>query len=239
MVLRTQRLGDSDRIVTLLTRHHGRVRAVAKGIRKTSSRYGARLEPFNHVDLQLYAGRNLDTITQVEAVHSYGIDFSQDYELWTSGQVLLETAEKLTPEERDPADQQFLLLISALRSLATHEHPSALVISAYLLRAVSIAGWQLTLDGCSTCGAVGEYSAFDIASGGSVCDRCKTADSRSQSISVIRLMQALISGDWHLAETTDLRTRREATSLISAYLRWHLERDLRSIRLVESRSGVQ
>ena len=68
IVLRVQKLGEADRIVTLLTRGHGRVRGVARGVRKTSSRIGARLEPFGHVDVQLYEGRSLDTVTQVESI---------------------------------------------------------------------------------------------------------------------------------------------------------------------------
>ena len=67
-MLRTHKLGEADRIITLLTRQHGRVRAVAKGVRRTTSRSGSRLEPFTHVDLQLAEGRNLDTITQAETL---------------------------------------------------------------------------------------------------------------------------------------------------------------------------
>ena len=66
IVLRTHKLGEADRIITLLTRQHGRVRAVAKGVRKTTSRWGSRLEPFTHVDLQLAEGRNLDVVTQAD-----------------------------------------------------------------------------------------------------------------------------------------------------------------------------
>ena len=68
VVLRTQKLGEADRIITLLTRRHGKVRAVAKGVRRTKSKFGARLEPFSHVDLQLYTGRNLDIVTQAESI---------------------------------------------------------------------------------------------------------------------------------------------------------------------------
>ena len=64
IVLRTQKLGEADRIITLLTRRSGRVRAVAKGVRRTSSRFGSRLEPFTHVDLQIAEGRSLDVVTQ-------------------------------------------------------------------------------------------------------------------------------------------------------------------------------
>ena len=63
-----------DRIITLLTRTNGRVRAVAKGVRRSRSRFGARLEPFGHVDLQLYEGRSLDTVTQVETFRAYGAE---------------------------------------------------------------------------------------------------------------------------------------------------------------------
>ena len=71
VVLRTQKLGEADRIITLLTRRHGKVRAVAKGVRRTSSRFGARLEPFGHVDVQFYTGRTLDVITLVETVDGF------------------------------------------------------------------------------------------------------------------------------------------------------------------------
>ena len=72
VVLRTYRLGEADRIIVLLTRAHGQVRAVAKGVRRTSSRFGARLEPFSMIDVQLHAGRSLDTVTQVETIDPFG-----------------------------------------------------------------------------------------------------------------------------------------------------------------------
>ena len=117
IVLRTHKLGEADRIVTLLTRREGRVRAVAKGVRRTSSRWGARLEPFSHVDVQLHTGRSLDIVTQAESIRPYGAELAGEYPLWTAGQAMLETAERLTPEEREPATQQFLLLVGGLRTL--------------------------------------------------------------------------------------------------------------------------
>lgn len=232
-MLRTQQLGDADRIVTLLTRHHGRVRAVAKGVRKTSSRYGARLEPFGYIDTQIYAGRNLDTVTQIESVKSYGIDFATDYSLWTNGQVLLETAEKLTPAEREPATQQFLLLLGALRALASRERPAALVIDAYLMRAISLEGWAPSFDECAICGEAGPHGAFSVSGGGSVCSRCRPPGSVSPTAATLNHVRALISGDWVVAQAADLRTRKSATSLIASYVQWHLERGLRSLRMVE------
>ena len=113
IVLRTQKLGEADRIVTVLTRRTGKVRAVAKGVRRTKSKFGARLEPFSHVDLQLYQGRQLDIATQAEAVSSYGEGIVDDYGRYTSGAAMLEMSERLT-EEREPAMRMFLLLVGGL-----------------------------------------------------------------------------------------------------------------------------
>ncbi len=99
VVLRTHKLGEADRIITLLTRQHGRVRAVAKGVRRTTSRWGSRLEPFNHVDLQLAEGRSLDVITQAETLDPFHARLGLDYDRYTAGTVLLETAERLVTEE--------------------------------------------------------------------------------------------------------------------------------------------
>ena len=68
IILRTQKLGEADRIITLLTKEHGRIRGVAKGVRRTMSKFGARLEPGSHVDIQMHSGKTFDTITQVEAL---------------------------------------------------------------------------------------------------------------------------------------------------------------------------
>ena len=83
IVLRTHKLGEADRIVTVLARKSGRIRAVAKGVRRTKSRFGARLEPFTHVDLLLYTGRSLDVITQAETLRPYGERLVADYPRYT------------------------------------------------------------------------------------------------------------------------------------------------------------
>src|SRR6202012_157386 len=111
VVLRTHKMGEADRIITLLTRHHGRVRAVAKGVRRTKSRWGARLEPFTHVDVMIHNGRSLDTITQAEVIRAYGSPLVSDYPKYTAGTAMLETAERFTPVEKEPAIRQFLLLV--------------------------------------------------------------------------------------------------------------------------------
>ncbi|MBE9939454.1 DNA repair protein RecO, partial [Cellulosimicrobium cellulans] len=152
IVLRAQKLGEADRIVTLLTREHGKVRAVGKGVRRTSSRFGARLEPFMLVDVQLYAGRSLDTVTQAETIGPYARRICEDYGLYTAGAAMLETAERLVADEREPAVQQYWLLAGALRALSEHAHAPGLVLDSYLLRALAVAGWAPSFVDCARCG---------------------------------------------------------------------------------------
>ena len=235
IVLRAQKLGEADRIVTLLTRSHGRVRGVARGVRKTSSRIGGRLEPFSHVDVQLYEGRSLDTVTQVESLAAHGAVLSADYPRWTAGTAMLETAERLTPEEREPSVQQFALLVSGLRALVGQDHDAGLILDAYLLRSLAVAGWSPSFDQCARCGADGPHRAFSVPSGGMVCAACRPPGAAAPSPATIALLGALLSADWPLADASDQRERREASGLIAAFLQWHLERGLRSLPLVDRR----
>jgi DNA repair protein RecO (recombination protein O) len=233
VVLRTQKLGEADRIVTILTRQTGRVRAVAKGVRRTTSRLGARVEPFMYVDLQFYQGRSLDIVTQAETLGAYGQPIVADYAAYTAGTAMLETAERLTETEREPALQLFLLLLGGLRSLAGREHDPALVLDAFLLRSLAVAGWAPSFLDCARCGAAGPHRAFAIVAGGVVCPQCRPPGSVAPNPATLQLLAALLSGDWDLADGSDPVRRREGSGLVAAYLQWHIERQVRSLRLVE------
>jgi DNA repair protein RecO (recombination protein O) len=232
VVLRTQKLGEADRIVTLLTRENGQVRAVAKGVRRTRSKFGARLEPFMLVDLQLHRGRSLDIVTQAETLSPYGERIATDYPRYTAGTAMLETAERLT-EEGEPALQQFLLLVGGLRTLADGEHDGTLVLDAFLLRSLAVAGWAPSFVDCARCGAPGPHHAFAVASGGAVCPTCRPPGSVAPGQGTLRLLAALLAGEWDVADASDPRSRREGSGLVAAYLQWHLERGVRALRLVE------
>ena len=160
MVLRQHKLGEADRIVTLLTRDHGLVRAVAKGVRRTRSKFGARLEPFAHIDVQLHPGRNLDIVTQVVSLDAFATDIVSDYGRYTSACAMLETAERLAGEERAPAPELHRLTVGALRAVADGSRPRELVLDAYLLRAMSIAGWAPALTECARCAHAGPASGI-------------------------------------------------------------------------------
>jgi DNA repair protein RecO (recombination protein O) len=232
VVLRTHKLGEADRIITLLTRHHGRVRAVAKGVRKTTSRWGSRLEPFTHVDLQLAVGRNLDTVTQAVTRDPFGAVISADYDRYTAASVMLETSEHLVAEEREPSVQQYLLLVGGLRAMTAGERRPGDVLDSFLLRSLAVAGYAPSFDACARCGLEGPHRAFNPAHGGMLCPECRLPGSAHPAPETVTLLGALLAGDWPLVETADVRSRKEAAGLVSAYLSWHLERGLRSLPYV-------
>jgi DNA repair protein RecO (recombination protein O) len=233
IVLRTHKLGEADRIITLLTRERGKVRAVAKGVRRTKSKFGARLEPFSRVDLLVFEGKSLDIITQAESLNAYGQDLALDYSLWTAGQTMLETADRLTPEDSISAESQYLLLVGALRTLVSGEHAANLVLDAFLLRALSMAGYSPTLNACVVCGVAGTQPFFHVATGGALCVEHRVPGSVAPRPESFDLMQALMTGDWEVADASVGKDQNEVSGLVAAYVQWHLERGLRSLPLVD------
>jgi DNA repair protein RecO (recombination protein O) len=243
VVLRVHKLGEADRIVTLLTRRHGRVRAVGKGVRRTTSRFGARLEPGSHIDVQVYSRlpegqaapggrRGLDVVQQTESLDPFGARLASDYARWTALSTICETAERLT-EEGEPALRLYLLVVGALRALVAGEHDPGLILDAFLVRAMSNAGWEPALRECAKCSRPGPHAAFNVAAGGTVCDDCRPAGSARPQPATIDLMAALLGADWRVADASDASARRESSGLIAAHLQWHLERGLRSLPLVD------
>ncbi|MFC4529425.1 DNA repair protein RecO [Sphaerisporangium dianthi] len=232
IVLRTQKLGEADRIVTVLTKRTGKVRGVAKGVRRTKSRFGARLEPFTHVDLQLHTGRSLDVITQAETLRPYGEALVSDYPRYTAGTAMLETADRLTVGEKEPALRQFLLLVGALRTLADGGHEARLVLDAFFLRSLAVAGYAPALESCARC-STPAIRAFAIPAGGVVCGGCRPQGAAVPAAETIGLMIALTRGDWASADASEPRHRAECSGLVAAYLQWHLEHGIRSLRHVE------
>ena len=233
VVLRTHKLGEADRIITLLSRERGKIRAVAKGVRRTRSRFGARLEPFSRVQLLIAPGKNLDIITQAESLNVYGEALVLDYPLWTIGQTILETADRISSEEGVPIETQYLLLVGALKSLTEKEHDGQLVLNAYLLRALSLAGYAPVLLECASCGDSGPQPFFNVASGGALCAQHRQPGSVAPKPETISLLTALIRGDWKVAEELAATAIREASGLVAAYTQWHLERTLKSLPLVD------
>jgi DNA repair protein RecO (recombination protein O) len=190
------------------------------------------------VDLQLHSanvesGRGLDVVTQAETIEPYGERIATDYRRYTAGTAVLETAERLTAEEREPSLRLYLLVTGALRALAEDAHAPTLVLDAFILRAMAIAGYEPSLDACARCGEPGPHRFFAVAAGGVVCPTHRPGGAATISAEATTLMHALVEGDWSVADAAEPRAQREASGLIAAYLQWHLERGLRSLRLVE------
>lgn len=235
VVLRTHKLGEADRIVTMLSRQHGKIRAVAKGVRRTASKFGARLEPFMVADVQCYVGRSLDIVTQAESLGSYGARITADYASYTAASAMVETADRVTDD--DGGLQQYLLLVGALRSLARAEHGPGSTLDSYLLRSLSVAGWAPSFVDCAMTGAPGPHSAFVVQLGGVVADEVAPSGSPRLDRATLDHLAALLSGDWAVVDAADDRTRARASGVVAAYTQYHLERGLRSLEHVDRNEG--
>lgn len=239
LVLRTHKLGESDRIITLLTRSHGKIRAVARGVRRTSSKFGARLEPFSHIDGQFAIGRSLDVVAQCDSVEVFGAKLANDYQAYTAGQVMLETADRLVSIEKEPALQQYRLLVGALSALtfgtAAGLRPPTMILDSFLLRSLAIAGYAPSLTDCAKCGRVDGQKWFSPHDGGAVCLDCRSPGAVSPSEGARNLLSALLTGDWVATANVEAHIQREVSGIVAAFTNWHLDRSLRSLPLVDHR----
>ncbi len=231
VILRTHKLGEADRIVTMLSRAHGKVRAVAKGVRRTSSRFGSRLEPFMVADVQLYQGRTLDIVQQAESLGAYGADIVSNYGRYTAANAMVETADRLNEAEATP--QQYLLLVGGLRALAKGEHHERAILDSYLLRAMALSGWAPSLDECARCGTTGPHEWFVAGLGGTICDACAPAGSARLRPETAHLLRALMVGEWPDVDAASTGATASASGLVAAYAQYHLERGIRSLSHLE------
>lgn len=231
VVLRTYRLGEADRIVVLLGEGHGKVRAVAKGVRRTASKYGARLEPLSHVSLMAWRGRGeLATVNQVEVVDAFRT-VREDLERMMRATWMLEAADQLAQEDHQDA-VLYRMLVGALRVLNDPRQDPTLIAPAFFLKALVAEGAGPILDMCAACGepdGVVELVAFDLLDGGALCRRCRHG--RPVSAEALALARQIVGGSL----TTVLAARppaaaQELTALATEAMESHLERRLRSVR---------
>lgn len=228
VVLRSYKLGETDRIVHLLTQGRGKVRAVAKGVRRPGSKFGGRLEPFSHVDLQLYSGRTLDIVTQAELIASFA-PVRSDFALSACGSAMVEAADRVAQED-ERSVRLVLLLLDGLRALARSPRHPSVVLDAYLFRLASVAGYHPYLDACAGCGAPGRHRVFHLAAGGVLCTVCAPAGTRALEAGVLDLLAGLGRADWvdldGFAEQP--RLCRAAGALVNSFLTYHLGKPLRA-----------
>jgi DNA repair protein RecO (recombination protein O) len=227
VVLRTWKLGEADRIVVLYTRGHGKVRAVAKGVRKTRSKFGSRLEPTGHVAMQLYEGRELDIVTQVEALSPLGV-LRDDLDRLTRATALLEAVDTIA-QERQPDARLYSMLVGALRTLAERDHP--LVVPAFFLKLLAHEGFQPRVDGCAVCDVEDPLVAFELEEGGLLCQEHRRGSGVTPE--AVALLRQVLGG--RLGEALNAApdtTTFEVEALATRTLEHHLERRLRSVTLL-------
>lgn len=232
VVLRTHPIGEADRVLTLLTIEHGQVRAVAKGVRRTTSRFGSRLEALTVIDFQAHTGRTLDTLTQVETIAPLGMRLAGDYDAFTAATVMAETAEKLTTEDPDTA-AHYRLLYGALAALTRSDVDLRLVLASYLLRALALAGWAPALSACAACGASEGLQAFSLEGGGALCGSCAGLGAHPIDGAVLALAWATAAGRWGDVADAPGALTAQVARLASGATQWQLERRLKSVAVWE------
>jgi DNA repair protein RecO (recombination protein O) len=236
VVLRTHKLGEADRIVVLMTTGHGKVRAVAKGVRKTKSRFGGRLEPLSRASLLLYEGRQLDVITQAETLEHYPA-LRHDLDRLTDGLALAEAVDQVAQEgEANPA--LYRMLTGALRTLAGAEDRSPLLVAAFYWKLLALDGVSPVLDYCVACPSQpGEPAtwtdlvSFDPVEGGALCREHRRGPVLEPGC--LALIRRILGGQLAavLHEPASPATAA-ASALATTALEAHLERRLRAVHLL-------
>ncbi|AZA14059.1 DNA repair protein RecO [Corynebacterium choanae] len=240
-VVRTHDFGEADRIVVLLTRDHGLVRAVAKGVRRTKSRFGSRIQRFVQLSMLLYPGRNLALIAEADTIAYFGAGIIEDYNRYTAGCAALDCAAAVVGVAEGEAE--IFDEVAQFFQYLQHAADPVLLLDALLLRLMRHAGWAPSLFDCANCGDPGPHCAFAPAAGGAVCSQCRPVGSMKPAPAVLRLM-------WHMANR-DLATIAptasqlgevfpggstalcaEAHRLTRAHLQYHLERNFVSLAML-------
>lgn len=232
-VVRSYDFGEADRVIVLLTRGRGLVRGVAKGVRRSKSRFGSRLQPFVELDVQLYEGRNLASITGADTVNYFASGIIEDFTRYSAASTVLEAVERLSLASYGEEESLFDLTASTLKRLQDCAHPTV-ELDSYLLQAMEIAGWSPSLFACAQCGAAGPHHAFHPAPGGAVCVHCRPQGSQEVDEEVLHIMWLL--GQGHSAQAHELLNQERAHfvhKLTRQHLQWHLERSLSSLNVLD------
>jgi DNA repair protein RecO (recombination protein O) len=226
LVVASMRFKEADRILTLYTRERGRLSAIARGVRRTRSKLGGRLEPFSLVRVELYPGRSMYTVTGADTIRSFHTMRDALFRM-EQGARLLESVRRLFPEEEQnrPA---FNLLVRAVGALATSTDAdeAALVVLAARLKLLLALGYLPALDTCSLCGESTYLCGFNPSLGGVVCTQCfgeEAHDCFSLSAEALAAMHALLEMPLSQAPGVGLGApaRREVETTIVRVLAHH------------------
>ena len=228
IVLRTYKLGEADRIVSFMTERHGKVRAVAKGVRKTRSKFGARLEPTSHVAVQFYEGRELDMVTLVDTVDHFR-PIRDDLDRLGRAATMLEATDQISME-REPNADLYRMLLGALRALASRNSP--LVVAGFHWKLLALEGFRPVVETCAACDEAVGLVAFDPMEGGLLC----TAHRRGTRVSAeaVDLLRSILGGRLAAAlDEPESAATHEVDHLATRVMEHHLERRLKSVGVLD------
>lgn len=232
-VVRTYDFGEADRVIVLLTRERGLVRGVAKGVRRSKSRFGSRLQPFVELDVQLYEGRNLSSITGADTVNYFASGIIEDFARYSAASTVLEAVERLSLASFGEEEVLYDLTARTLKHLQECPHP-LVELDTFLLQGMEIAGWSPSLFACAQCGAAGPHHAFHPSPGGAVCVHCRPQGSAEVDEEVLHIMWLLSQG--HQGQAYELLNDARANAvhrLTRNHLQWHLEKSLASLNVLD------
>lgn len=232
VVLRTFPLGEADRIVVMLTRNHGKVRAVAKGVRRLKSRFGGRLEPFMRVNMLIAKGKSLDVISQAVSLSTYAAPICANYDSYKYANLMVEVIDYIVNDSYQDTSSQYSLLIAALSALSRGVHSPEEIGLSYVMRALCIAGWSPRITSCAVCGTNENLKYFSPALGGITCVVDCSAESLRCSDESRCKIRALIQGDWNDLDGSVLDD--EVVNCVKCWCEYYLERPIRSMNVLDS-----
>ena len=237
IVLRQRKLGDADKILTLYTATFGKIDAVVKGVRKTKSRMAGHVEPLTQANFQLAKGKTLDIVTQVETIEPFQA-LRGDLERMSRALYACELLDKFT-ETHEPNFELYRLLLDTLRRLATRDE-FEVAVRFYEMALLDAMGYRPELEECVTCRArlTAITNYWTAAAGGVVCASCRTDETAVRPISsnAVKLLRLLLHGRFSDAArvTIDAGLGAELERALLEYVRWVLERDVRSTAFIDT-----
>lgn len=238
IVLRRLDYGEADRILTLLTREHGKFAAIAKGARRSKARAGSALDLFSRSRMMLARGRNLDVVAQVERQGDTR-NISGDLERTAYASLVAEVVDKVL-EDRHPVDDVFTLVVSTLERLNTSDRSCRADAAWFLMRILDELGYQPQLVDCAGCGhALPEATAwFSPLLGGVLCASCGSHDQAGSSVSVtgVKVLRVMAVNDDELYDRLRLPVEllAEIEHVLEAQLEYHLDRRLKSLDFIRT-----
>lgn len=231
VVLRRMNLGEADRLLTLFSPDEGKIKAMAKGVRRPGSRKAGHLEPFTRAKLLLARGRDLDIITQAEAIDLYS-DLQRDLVRLGYAAYVVELLDRFTVQEGE-SRSLYDLLVATLSRLSAVRSPDALV-RYFELRLLDLVGYRPELSRCLSCGGEiqPESQFFSAQAGGVLCPKCGRSRHEANPVSlaalkVLRHYQRNLIEE-ALAPSVSLEVHGELERLMHGYLTYLLERKLNS-----------